>query len=67
MPARVRLVLALATFAWLIGMARGFSMTANFPGGSDNPYLTWLNTVRLAKPFLCALVLLRPSSASATP
>jgi VanZ family protein len=60
--ARVRLfprfVLALATVAWLIGMLRGFSMTANFPGGSDNPYLTWLNTVRLAKPFLCALALL---------
>ncbi len=53
-----RLVLALVTLAWLIGMARGFSMTANFPGGSDNPYLIWLNTVRLAKPFLCALVLL---------
>jgi hypothetical protein len=53
-----RLVLALATLAWLIGMLRGFSMTANFPGGSDNPYLTWLNTVRLAKPFLCALALL---------
>ena len=52
-----RLVLALATLAWLIGMLRGFSMTANFPGGSDNPYLTWLNTVRLAKPFLCALAL----------
>ena len=60
--ARVRLfprfVLALAAVAWLIGMLRGFSMTANFPGGSDNPYLTWLNTVRLAKPFLCALALL---------
>jgi VanZ family protein len=53
-----RLVLALATVAWLIGMLRGFSMTADFPGGSDNPYLTWLNTVRLAKPFLCALALL---------
>ena len=52
-----RLVLALATLAWLIGILRGFSMTANFPGGSDNPYLTWLNTVRLAKPFLCALAL----------
>ncbi|HET6235248.1 MAG TPA: VanZ family protein [Acetobacteraceae bacterium] len=53
-----RLVLALVTLAWLIGIARGFSMTANFPGGSDNPYLIWLNTVRLAKPFLCALLLL---------
>jgi hypothetical protein len=53
-----RLVLALATLAWLIGILRGFSITANFPGGSDNPYLTWLNTVRLAKPFLCALALL---------
>jgi hypothetical protein len=53
-----RFVLALVTLAWLIGMVRGFSMTAGFPGGSDNPYLTWLNTVRLAKPFLCALALL---------
>jgi VanZ family protein len=53
-----RLVLALVILAWLIGMTRGLSMTANFPGGSDNPYLIWLNTVRLAKPFLCALVLL---------
>jgi len=53
-----RFVLALATLAWLIGMVRGFSMTADFPGGSDNPYLTWLNTVRLTKPFLCALILL---------
>ena len=39
-------------------MVRGFAMTANFPGGSDNPYLTWMNTVRLAKPFLSALALL---------
>ena len=53
-----RFVLALATVACLVGMVRGFSMTANFPGGSDNPYLTWLNTVRLAKPFLSALALL---------
>ena len=53
-----RFVLALVTLAWLIGTLRGFSMTADFPGGSDNPYLTWLNTVRLAKPFLCALALL---------
>jgi hypothetical protein len=60
--ARVRLfprfVIALATLACLVGMLRGFSMTAHFPGGSNNPYLTWLNTLRLAKPFLSALVLL---------
>jgi len=53
-----RLVIALATIACLVGMLRGFSMFPNFVGGSDNPYLTWLNTVRLAKPFLSALVLL---------
>jgi VanZ family protein len=53
-----RFVIALATFACLVGMVRGFAMTANFPGGSDNPYLTWMNTVRLAKPFLSALALL---------
>lgn len=53
-----RFVLAFAAIVWLIGMLRGFSMTANFPGGSNNPYLTWLNTVRLAKPFFAALALL---------
>ncbi len=51
-------VIALAVLAWLVGMLRGFSLFPNFVGGSDNPYLTWLNTVRLAKPFLGALVLL---------
>lgn len=53
-----RFVIALATLACLVGMVRGLSMTANFPGGSDNSYLTWLNTLRLAKPFLSALALL---------
>jgi VanZ family protein len=53
-----RLVIALASLACLVGLLRGLSMTAHFPGGSDNPYLTWLNTLRLAKPFLSALVLL---------
>ncbi len=57
-PLFPRLVLALAAVAWLVGMLRGFSMTGHFPGGSDNPYLTWLNTVRLGKPLLCALALL---------
>jgi VanZ family protein len=53
-----RFVLALVALSCLVGMLRGFSMTANFPGGSDNPYLTWLNTVRLAKPLLSTLALL---------
>ena len=57
-----RFVIALAGLACLVGVLRGFSMFPNFVGASDNPsdnpYLTWLNTVRLAKPFLGALLLL---------
>lgn len=53
-----RFVLALSLLACLIGVVRGITMTPLFPGGSDNPYLTWLNTLRLAKPFLSAFALL---------
>lgn len=53
-----RFVLALSLFACVVGVVRGISMTPLFPGGSDNPYLTWLNTLRLAKPFLSAFALL---------
>lgn len=53
-----RFVLMLSLIACLVGVVRGISMTPLFPGGSDNPYLTWLNTLRLAKPFLSAFALL---------
>jgi VanZ family protein len=53
-----RFVLALSLVACLIGVVRGITMTPLFPGGSDNPYLTWLNTLRLAKPYLSAIALL---------
>jgi VanZ family protein len=60
--ARVRLfprfVLALSLVACLVGFLRGISIEPLFPGGSDNPYLTWLNTLRIAKPYVCALALL---------
>ena len=61
-----RFVLALSLFACLVGIVRGISMDPLFPGGSDNPYLTWLNTLRLAKPFLSAFALLPFLRASAT-
>lgn len=53
-----RFVLALALLASIVGIIRGITMTPLFPGGSDNPYLTWLNTLRLGKATLSAFALL---------
>jgi O-antigen ligase len=50
--------LTIAAIACLVGLLRGVTLPYAIPGGSDNPYLQPLDSLRLAKPFIEVLALL---------